>query len=168
MSLEEIGEAVGRARSCIQRWFDVYRNRGLKGLLHKEHSGGVESMLKDSVAQEMKEKLKEGKWRRAADVRRWLQQEHGVEVALITVYKYLGKCEARLKVPRPSHAKKDAVAAETFKNELAAKLRDLDIETGRRVRIWVADEIEVRTSASHPPCLVTAGNTGGRASGTPL
>lgn len=96
MSLEEIAEAVGRARSCIQRWFDVYRSRGLKGLLHKAHSGGVESTLKASVAAEMKEKLKEGKWRRAADVKRWLSREHGVEVALPTVYKYLGKCEARL------------------------------------------------------------------------
>ncbi|MEI8342634.1 MAG: IS630 family transposase [Verrucomicrobiota bacterium] len=141
MSLEEIAEAVGRARSCIQRWFDVYRSRGLKGLLHKAHAGGVESTLKAPVAAEMKEKLKEGKWRRAADVKRWLAQEHGVEVALPTVYKYLGKCEARLKVPRPSHARKDAAAAETFKSELAAKLRELGIEMGRRVRIWVADEM---------------------------
>lgn len=141
MSLEEIAAAVGRARSCIQRWFDIYRSRGLKGLLHKAHAGGVESTLKAPVAAEMKEKLKEGKWRRAADVKRWLSQEHGVEVALPTVYKYLGKCEARLKVPRPSHARKDAAAAETFKSELAAELRKLDIETGRRVRIWVADEM---------------------------
>jgi len=141
LSLDEIGEAVGRARSCIQRWFDLYRSHGLKRLLSKEHAGGVESALKASAAQEMVGKLKEGTWRRAADAQRWLKQEHKVEVALSTVYKYLGKCEARLKVPRPSHAKKDAVAAETFKSELAAKLRDLDIEKGRAVRIWAADEM---------------------------
>ena len=64
-----------------------------------------------------------------------------MEVALPTVYKYLGKCEARLKVPRPSHAKKDAAAAETFKSKLAAELHKLEIETDRRVRIWVADEM---------------------------
>ncbi len=141
MSLEEIAEAVGRARSCIQRWFDTYRSGGIEGLLHKSHAGGVESALKAPVAAQMKEKLKEGKWRRAADVRSWLAQEHGVEVALPTVYKYLGKCEARLKVPRPSHAKKDAAAAETLKSELASKLHGIDIETGRKVRIWVADEM---------------------------
>jgi transposase len=141
MSLEEIAEAMGRARSCIQRWFDTYRSRGLEGLLHKAHAGGVESTLKASVAAAMIEKLKEGKWRRALDVQCWLAQEHGVAVALPTVYKYLGKCEARLKVPRPSHASKDAAAVETFKSELAAKLRALDMELGRRVRIWVADEM---------------------------
>lgn len=141
MSLDEIGEAVGRARSCIQRWFDAYRSQGLKGVLRKEHAGGIPSTLKASAAQEMIEKLKAGAWRRAADAQRWLKAEHEVEVALTTVYKYLGKCEARLKVPRPSHAKKDTVAAETFKSELAAKLRALDIEKGRPVRIWVADEM---------------------------
>lgn len=141
MSLEDIAEAVGRARSCIQRWFDLYRSGGLEGVLQKGHAGGVESTLTAPVAAEMKAKLKEGKWRRAADVRRWLAEEHGVEVALPTVYKYLGKCEARLKVPRPTHTRKDTKAAETFKSELAAELHNLDIETGRRVRIWVADEM---------------------------
>jgi transposase len=101
MSLEEIAEAVGRARSCIQRWFDAYRSGGLKGLLHKAHEGGVESALKALIAAEMKEKLKEGKWRRAADVKRWLAQEHGVEVALPTVYKYLGKCAPEGPAPLP-------------------------------------------------------------------
>ena len=115
MNLDEIGEAVGRARSCIQRWFDAYRSHGLKGTLRKEHAGGIPSTLKASMAEEMIEKLRVGAWRRAADAQRWLKQEHGVEVALTTVYKYLGKCGARLKVPRPSHTKKDAAAAETFK-----------------------------------------------------
>ena len=122
MNLEEIGQAVGRARSCIQRWFDNYRSRGIEGLLYKEHTGGVESTLKAPVAQEMREKLKEGVWRRAADAQRWLEEEHGVKVALPTVYKYLGKCEALLKVPRPSHAKKDAAAAETFKSDVTLRL----------------------------------------------
>jgi transposase len=141
MGLEEIAQAVGRARSCIQRWFDTYRKQGLEGLLRKEHAGGIESTLKPSVAQQMKEELKKGTWRRGVDVQRWLEKEHGVKVALVTVYKYLGKCGARLKVPRPSHTKKDVVAAETFKSELAANLRELNIEKDRPVRVWVADEM---------------------------
>jgi transposase len=141
MSLEQIALAGGRSRSCIQRWFDAYRSQGLEGLLRKEHAGGTESTLKAPAAAEMKEKLKKGEWRRGADVQRWLKQEHAVEVAITTVYKYLGKCGARLKVPRPSHTKKDAVAAETFKSELAANLRELNIEKERPVRVWVADEM---------------------------
>lgn len=141
MSLDEIAVAVGRARSAVQRWFDTYRQHGLEAVLKKEHAGGIPSSLKTSIALEMIEKLRAGSWRRAQDAQRWLKQEHKVEVALSTVYKYLGKCEARLKVPRPSHAKKDAAAAETFKSELAAKLRDLDIQKSGAVRIWVADEM---------------------------
>ncbi len=51
MSLKEVGEAVSRARSCIQRWFDLYRNNGVERLLCKEHAGGIESTLNGSVAQ---------------------------------------------------------------------------------------------------------------------
>lgn len=141
MSLKEIGEAVGRARSCIQRWFDLFRSHGLERVLHKEHAGGIESTLSASAAEGMTEKLREGAWRRAKDAQDWLRQEHGVDVARSTVYKYLGKCGARLKVPRPSHAKKDPAAAETFKSELAANLHGLGIEQGSPVRIWVADEM---------------------------
>ena len=60
MSLKEIGEAVGRARSCIQRWFDLFRNHGLERVLHKEHAGGIESTLSASAAEGMTEKLREG------------------------------------------------------------------------------------------------------------
>lgn len=106
MSLDEIAVAVGRARSAVQRWFDTYRHHGLEAVLRKEHAGGIQSSLKTPIALEMIEKLRAGTWRRAQDAQRWLKQEHKVEVALSTVYKYLGKCEARLKVPRPSHVKK--------------------------------------------------------------
>ena len=67
-------------------------------------------------------------------MKNWLAQEHGVEVALPTVYKYLGKCEARLKVPPPSHARQDAAAAETFKSELVAELET--VLTGVLARYW--------------------------------
>ena len=51
------------------------------------------------------------------------------------------KSEARLKVPRPSHARKDEKAAETFKKELAARLKSLELEPSRPVRLWVVDEL---------------------------
>ena len=56
------------------------------------------------------------------------------------VYYYLGKVGGGWKVPRKTHAKKDAAQAELFKTELAERLPARPLEMGRPVRVWVADE----------------------------
>ncbi len=66
----------------------------------------MESALTEAAGQEMIGKLKEGTWRRAADAQRWLKEEHKVEVALRTVYKYLGKMRGAAEGPAPIPRKK--------------------------------------------------------------
>lgn len=140
-SLAEIASACGRSRATIQTWFDAYRRGGVEELLTLRRGKGPSSWLSPEIAEAFRKMVARGQWRRAADAQRWLQKEHGLEVALTTVYKYLGKSEARLKVPRPSHARKDEKAAETFKKELAARLKSLELEPSRPVRLWVVDEL---------------------------
>jgi hypothetical protein len=45
-----------------------------------------------------------------------------------------------LKVPRKTHAQKDAAAAEQFQRTLCEQLASLNVAGGRSVRLWVADE----------------------------
>ena len=45
-----------------------------------------------------------------------------------------------MKVPRKTHAQKDAAAAEEFQRTLCERLASLNVAGGRRVRLWVADE----------------------------
>jgi transposase len=141
LGMEKIGEIVGHPRSLIQCWFNLFRDGGTQRLLEVRRGNGPESLLSPQVATALREELAKGTWRRAEDGQRWLEKEHGLKVAMRTVYKYLGKCAARLKVPRPTHEKKDAQAAETFKNELAKKLDELKVEPAMPVRVWVADEM---------------------------
>jgi hypothetical protein len=89
----------------------------------------------------LRQKRQAGGWRRAAEAQRWLTDAHGIVVGLATVYKYLKKLGARLKVPRPCHQKHDPAAAAAFKASLAQRLRDLKLLTDRPVRLWVADEM---------------------------
>jgi hypothetical protein len=56
------------------------------------------------------------------------------------VYYWLGKLGGVLKVPRKTHAQKDAAAAEQFQQTLCAQLVSLTVAGGRPVRLWVADE----------------------------
>ncbi len=58
-----------------------------------------------------------------------------------SVYTLLGKAGGVLKVPRKTHAKKDAAAAEAFMTELASRLAAASVgEDLQRVRLWVLDE----------------------------
>jgi hypothetical protein len=79
--------------------------------------------------------------RRAADAQRWLREEGGLPVKLVTLYKCLKKAGARLKVPRPCHEKKDVWASEAFREALAVHLAALALPPDRPVRLWVADEM---------------------------
>jgi transposase len=141
LGLYAIAERLGRPRSVIQRWFDLFRQGGLERLLHKGRGKGTPSRLTAEAAAALRQKLKAGGWRRAVEAQRWLAETHGIVVGLATIYKYLKRLGARLKVPRPCHEKHDPLAAEAFKATLAQKLRDLKLPAGQPVRLWVADEM---------------------------
>jgi transposase len=142
LTLQEIAANLGRARSCIQRWLEGFRRGGLEGLLHRPQGGkGPALHLSPDLAHALGQKLAAGEFRRAADAQRWLAQEGGLSVKLATVYKYLKKAGARLKVPRPCHEKKDAWASLAFREALAVHLAALKLPPNRPVRLWVADEM---------------------------
>lgn len=62
-------------------------------------------------------------------------------LALSSVYTLLGEAGGVLKVPRKTHAKKDAAKTEEFRQELPTKLAAATAEAaGRPVRLWVLDE----------------------------
>ena len=119
-----------------------FRRGGLEALLQPPRRGpGPASRLSPELAQALGQKLAAGDFRRAADAQRWLREAGGLQVKLVTVYKYLKKAGARLKVPRPCHEKKDAWASEAFREALAVHLVALNLPPERPVRLWVADEM---------------------------
>ncbi|NJL72422.1 MAG: IS630 family transposase [Candidatus Competibacteraceae bacterium] len=145
LNLGRIATATGKARSTIQEWFDLFREGGLAALLAGQRVGasGPDSDLTAEAEQGLREALAQGRFRTGPQVQRWLCEEHGIEVAMSTVYKYLGKIGARLRVPRPVQIKKDPQAADRFKADLGARLRSIDLPRKRPVRLWVADEMRV-------------------------
>ena len=91
LELEEIATAVGRARSTIQNWFNRYRSEGVAGLLTKGKGNGPEPKVSPEVAAQLRTKLEEGKWRTAEEARRWLAQEHKIEIKGNHIYIVLKK-----------------------------------------------------------------------------
>ncbi|NJM55055.1 MAG: helix-turn-helix domain-containing protein [Verrucomicrobiae bacterium] len=90
----QIAHAVSRSRATVQSWFDRYRRGGLEALLadgRLGNPGGPASRLTPVVAEALQEALAAGQFRTGPRARRWLAEAHGVDVALATVYTYLGK-----------------------------------------------------------------------------
>ena len=142
LPLPQIAEEVGVSARTIGSWFEALRSGGLAGLLTRRPKGtGPASWLDAETAAQLKAELDKGQWRRAQDARRWLEKKLGRKLTLMVTYKYLGKCEARLKVPRPTHRKKDPARVEAFRAELCDKLHGEQIALEQSVHLWVSDEM---------------------------
>ena len=139
-TMEEIGQAVGRARSAVGRWAGWYRQGGAAGLLERKKPPGSAPSLDEFLQIALVEGLREGRWKRAKEVRAWLVADHGIAMSLKGVYYWLGKVGGVLKVPRKTHARKDVAKSESFKSELAQQLAGLDLPKGKRLRVWMVDE----------------------------
>jgi transposase len=140
-TLEELAELVGRARSTVQIWLDKFEQGGLPSLLQRDAPPGLTSPIgAPEVQAELKDGLKKGRWRTAGQVAAWLKATHGIERAAKSLYYWLGKVGGALRVPRPSHVKKDPAAAAAFRIGLEQALESLGLPKERAVKVWVADE----------------------------
>lgn len=141
LSAEQIAVAVGVGRSTVFRYLDKFVAGGVAELLHRDYKGGPVPTLEGDNQAEFVEQLRLGNFRRAKDAQAWIKERTQAELALSSVYTLLGKAGGVLKVPRKTHAKKDAAAAEAFKTELASRLTAASVGTElAKVRLWVLDE----------------------------
>jgi transposase len=142
LSLAEIAETVGRARSKVAEWIRRFRRGGVATLHLKPRGGARAGTTKvDAGTQaELLAGLRAGRWKRAKEIKRWLAQERKVTLKLGGVYSWLRRHGAKPKVPRKSHAKKDPAKTAAFQTNLVAELTALGLPPQSRVRLWVADE----------------------------
>src|SRR6202451_2748416 len=81
-TLAHLAELAGRARSTIQVWLNDFVAGGVEKLLQREAPPGLTSPIgQPQVQKQFEEGLKAGRWRTAAQVAAWLQEEHGIKRA---------------------------------------------------------------------------------------
>jgi transposase len=136
----QIAEQLGISRRRFFDWMNALKAGGLAGLLRRQHGGGAVAQVQVAALTELKAGLAQGRWKRAKEIQQWLRERHAVRLQLTGIYYWLGKLGGVLKVPRKTHAKKDAAQAAEFQRTLCARLTSLTGAGGRRVRVWVADE----------------------------
>jgi transposase len=140
LTAAQIAEQLGISRRQFFNWVSALKAGGVEGLLAREHGGGPAPRVQGQALAEFQAGLAAGRWKRAKEIQQWLHDRHEVKLGLKGVYYWLGKLGGVLKVPRKSHAKKDAAQAVEFQQTLSERLKSLSVGGGRRVRIWVADE----------------------------
>ena len=140
LTAAQIAEQVGISRRQFFNWIGRLKAGGVAGLLAREHRGGSAPRVRGKVFDEFQLGLQTGRWKRAKEIQQWLRSQHQVKLGLKGVYYWLGKLGGVLKVPRKTHAKKDAAQADEFQRTLCEKLRSLNVAGGKPIRIWVADE----------------------------
>ena len=139
-SAAQIAEQIGISRRQFFHWVNALKAGGVERLLQRQHGGGRSAQVQGAVLAELQTGLREGRWKRAKEIQRWLALRHRKKLGLTGVYYWLGKLGGVLKVPRKTHAQKDAVATAEFQQTLCAKLKNLNVAGGKRLRLWVADE----------------------------
>ena len=136
----QIAQQLGISRRRFFDWMNALKAGGLAGLLACQHGGGAEPQVSGPALNQLQAGLRAGRWKRAKEIQHWLRTEHGVGLKLAGVYYWLGKLGGVLKVPRKTHAQKDAAAVEAFQHTLCEQLASLNVAGGKPVRLWVADE----------------------------
>jgi transposase len=115
---QALGKLLNRSQFAIGQWIDIYRTRGLQGLLHLNYRGGNLALpIPVEIQWQLKEQLAQPEgFASYKAIQVWLEETHGLEVPYSTVF---GIVKYRLgvhpKVPRPDAVDYDPDAMEEFK-----------------------------------------------------
>jgi transposase len=114
---EEIANLIGKHRTTVSRWLSSYRTGGIKALLTKRKSSGRKRKLSLSVEESLKQELKDAEgFSSYKEIQTWLKAVHDLDISYTGVHQIVRyQLKAKLKVPRPTHAKQKLGAIEEFK-----------------------------------------------------
>lgn len=112
----ETAEVLGVDERTVQRWLAWYRAGGLAPL-EARHAGsqGAPSLLTPEQKAELATEVATGRFRTAAEIRQWVQEQWGVRYTEGGMYALLQRLRCAPKVPRPVHEQVDHLAQARWK-----------------------------------------------------
>ena len=117
--------ALGCNESTLYRWFWLYHQQGLEGLLQHHSPPGGPSELTPEIRQALEQKLSDPHgWRSYGELKAWLQRECGIQAAYTTIHGWVRyKLGAKLKRGRKRSQQADPQQQRQFKKNSALRRR---------------------------------------------
>ena len=112
----EVADVLGVDERTVQRWLAWYRAGGLAPLEQRHAQGqGAPSFLTPEQRAELSDEVATGRFRTAAEIRRWVQERWDVSYTEGGMYALLHRLRCAPKVPRPVHEQADHLAQARWK-----------------------------------------------------
>jgi len=146
----QIAAQMGVSRRQFFPWVNTLKAGGVARLLERDHGGGQLAQIYGPILTELRLGLQAGRWKRAKEIQAWLRQRHETRLTVKGEYYWLGKLGGVLKVPRKTHAHKDATASAEFQRTLWHTLESLEEALGEELRPLYENADRVRRLVSHP------------------
>lgn len=143
LTSKEIAELAGVSPAQVFVLVKAVRQGGLEAIWEKNPGGrptGWRKGIAAEVTEEFERKLEANEFNTLQDARRWLKEDHGLDLHYNRIWYWAKKCGGVLLVPRPSHSKKDKAASARFPAEFARKLDALNLQPGTKAKVWTMDE----------------------------
>ena len=114
--IREVAAVLGVHERNVQRWVHWYREGGLVAVMaHRRQGKGQSALLTAEQQATLAAEVQTGRFRTAAEIRRWVRETFGVTYTAGGMYTLLARLGCAPKVPRPLHAKADLEAQERWK-----------------------------------------------------
>lgn len=115
-SARAAAEVLGVHERTVTRWLGWYRTGGLAAVEGRHAGGqGAPSFLTAEQREALAAEVATGRFRTAAEIRRWVEERWGVAYTEGGMYALLQRLRCAPKVPRPLHAKADTAAQARWK-----------------------------------------------------
>ena len=123
-SITHLAKFFGISRYTINRWIHRFRIQGIAGLYDKP-KGHNPSKLTEVHREKIAQWVQESRNAKGEPIH-WtleklsitIQEEFGISISLMPLWRHLRRMGFRLKVPRPVHAKADFQAQQAFKKNV--------------------------------------------------
>lgn len=114
-SLEACARLVGHSPRQVARWWALYRQEGMTGLLREPSYPGKTPRLTPAALADLEAAMAQGRIATLKDAQAYLAERHGIVYrSLNGVWAQLRKHRIKLKAGRRRHALADAQAQEAF------------------------------------------------------
>ncbi len=103
-TVTSLANAMGRHRVTLQKWLQVYRHKGIEGLIVNRKGGGKRSAVPPEAIAALRNRLKQpNTFNSYAEIRDWLRENQGFDVSYRVVYGLVhDKLKINLRETRPA------------------------------------------------------------------